>query len=78
MERGATVFRECFHFNLKIHLRSAAFLLAAVASILFTVFSQLPYFEHYQLKNESDLQQIRNRLSTDSNQILFNIVPENL
>lgn len=57
---------ECFGFNCKINFRKFPFLLAAVASILFSMISQLPYFEHYQLTNPSDIQQISDRLPTDA------------
>lgn len=60
------MFWECFHFNCRIHMRTAAFLLAAAASIVFSAVSQLPYFEHYQLTSASDLEQISERLPTDA------------
>ena len=60
------MFRECFNFNCKINFRNFIFLLAAAASIIFSVISQLPYFEHYQLTNISDLQKISDRLWIDA------------
>ncbi len=42
------------------------FLLAAAASIVFSVISQLPYFKHYQLTNTSDMQAISDRMWIDS------------
>lgn len=60
------MFRECFIFNVKIHLRSLAFLLAAAASIVFTVLSQRPYFAYYPLTEAADMQQIHDRLPIDA------------
>ncbi len=60
------MFRECFSFNCKINFRNFMFLLAAAASIVFSVISQLPYFEHYQLTGASDIQAISDRMWIDS------------
>ena len=60
------MFRECFIFNVKIHLRSLSFLLAAAASIVFTVLSQRPYFAYYPLTEAADMQQIHDRLPIDA------------
>jgi len=42
------------------------FLLAAAVSVVFSVISQLPYFEHYQLTSPSDLRAISDRMWIDS------------
>jgi len=60
------MFRECFSFNCKINFRNLIFLLAAAASIVFSVISQLPYFNHYQLTDESDIQAISDRMWIDA------------
>ncbi len=60
------MFRECFGFNCKINFRNFIFLLAAAASVIFSVISQLPYFEHYQLTNTADLQAISDRMWIDA------------
>lgn len=60
------MFRECFIFNCKINFRKLTFFLAMIASIVFSVISQMPYFEHYQLTNPSDIQIISDRLWTDA------------
>lgn len=60
------MFRECFIFNCKINFRKFTFFLALIASIVFSVISQMPYFEHYQLTNSSNIQKISDRLWTDA------------
>lgn len=60
------MFRECFIFNCKINFRKLTFFLAMIVSVVFSVISQMPYFEHYQLKNPSDIQKISDRLWTDA------------
>lgn len=60
------MFRECFIFNCKINFKKLTFFLAMIASIVFSVISQMPYFEHYQLTNPSDIQIISDRLWTDA------------
>ena len=60
------MFRECFTFNCKINFRKVTFFLAAIVSITFSVISQLPYFEHYQLTNSTDIQKINDRLWVDA------------
>ncbi len=42
------------------------FLLAATVSVVFSVISQLPYFEHYQLTSPSDMLAISDRMWIDS------------
>lgn len=60
------MFRECFTFNCKINFRKVTFFLAAIASIIISVISQRPYFEHYQLTNSSDIQKISDRIWIDA------------
>lgn len=60
------MFRECFIFNCRINFKKLTFFLALIASIAFSVISQMPYFEHYQLTNPSDIQIISDRLWTDA------------
>ena len=61
-----TMFRECFTLNCRINFRKVTFFLAAIASIIFSVISQLPYFEHYQLTNPTDIQKISDRMWIDA------------
>ncbi len=60
------MFRECFGFNCKVNLKNLMFLLAATVSVVFSVISQLPYFEHYQLTSPSDMLAISDRMWIDS------------
>lgn len=66
LEGKYTMFRECFTFNCRINFRKVTFFLAAIASIIFSVISQLPYFEHYQLTNPTDIQKISDRMWIDA------------